>query len=129
MHKKIKRFADIQVLPELDAVAVQVSERVRRYFGEAESYDDFQPGTDVGRVFDVRNIQSGGVSLQDGATHWKPLRQMGPLVRRLEVGHLLCGGIFTGHSPQMAGKGRHMRRKQKSLCGNLSHNCAVWCIR
>ena len=57
VHKKIKRFADIQVLPELDAVAVQVSERVRRYFGEAESYDDFQPGTDVSQIFDVREYR------------------------------------------------------------------------
>ena len=78
VHKKIKRFADIQVLPELDAVAVQVSERVRRYFGEAESYDDFQPGTDVSQIFDVREYRPGD---------------------RL---------------PQMAGKGRHMRRSREA---------------
>ena len=59
VHKKIKRFADIQVLPELDAVAVQVSERGRRYFGEAESYDDFQPGTDVSQSLMCGNIVRG----------------------------------------------------------------------
>ena len=50
-------MGSLQVLPELDAVAVQVSERVRSYFGEAESYDDFQPGTDVSQIFDVREYR------------------------------------------------------------------------
>ena len=82
VHKKIKRFADIQVLPELDAVAVQVSERVRRYFGEAESYDDFQPGTDVSQIFDVREYRPGD-RLQ--RIHWKLSAKSDGLLVRLRV--------------------------------------------
>ena len=60
VHKKIKRFADIQVLPELDAVAVQVLVR-----------EDSQP--------------------------------------------LACAVVFLlDMLPQMAGKGRHMRRSREA---------------
>ena len=80
------------MLPELDAVAVQVSERVRRYFGEAESYDDFQPGTDVSQIFDVREYRPGD-RLQ--RIHWKlSAKSDGLLVRetvsRLPVRWYFC---------------------------------------
>ena len=116
VHKKIKRFADIQVLPELDAVAVQVSERVRRYFGEAESYDDFQPGTDVSQIFDVRGSPA--------AHTLETLRQIG---RASGAGGqsaaCLCGGIFAGHAATDGRKRPAYEAQQGSLCGNLSHNC------
>lgn len=119
VHKKIKRFADIQVLPELDAVAVQVSERVRRYFGEAESYDDFQPGTDVSQIFDVREYRPGiACSAYTGNS---PPNRMGFWCGRT-VSRLPVRWYFAGHAATDGRKGRHMRRS-RSLCGNLSHNC------
>lgn len=112
VHKKIKRFADIQVLPELDAVAVQVSERVRRYFGEAESYDDFQPGTDVSQIFDVREYRPGD-RLQ--RIHWKLSAKSDGLLVREDSQPLACAVVFLlDMLPQMAGKGRHMRRSREA---------------
>ena len=112
VHKKIKRFADIQVLPELDAVAVQVSERVRRYFGEAENYDDFQPGTDVSQIFDVREYRPGD-RLQ--RIHWKLSAKSDGLLVREDSQPLACAVVFLlDMLPQMAGKGRHMRRSREA---------------
>ncbi len=121
VHKKIKRFADIQVLPELDAVAVQVSERVRRYFGEAESYDDFQPGTDVSQIFDVREYRPGD-RLQ--RIHWKLSAKSDGLLVREDSQPLACAVVFLlDMLPQMARKRPAYEAQQGSLCGNLSHNC------
>ena len=104
MHKKIKKYADIQVLPELDAVAVQVSERVRRYFGEAESYDDFQPGTDVSQIFDVREYRPGD-RLQ--RIHWKLSAKSDELLVREDSQPLACAVVLLlDMQPRVKGKGR-----------------------
>lgn len=79
------------MLPELDAVAVQVSERVRRYFGEAESYDDFQPGTDVSQIFDVREYRPGD-RLQ--RIHWKLSAKSDGLLVREDSQPLACAVVF-----------------------------------
>ena len=100
------------MLPELDAVAVQVSERVRRYFGEAESYDDFQPGTDVSQIFDVREYRPGD-RLQ--RILWKLSAKSDGLLVREDSQPLACAVVFLlDMLPQMAGKGRHMRRSREA---------------
>ena len=120
VHKKIKRFADIQVLPELDAVAVQVSERVRRYFGEAEATMIFSR-----EQMSARSLMCGNIVRGSPAAHTlETLRQIG---RASGAGGqsaaCLCGGIFAGHAATDGRKRPAYEAQQGSLCGNLSHNC------
>lgn len=58
----------IQVMPRIYNIPVQLSLMVRNFFGEAEVYDDFEPGYDNSELLDVREYQEG-----DGLRkiHWK----------------------------------------------------------
>ena len=81
-------------------------------YGEAESYDDFQPGTDVSQIFDVREYRPGD-RLQ--RIHWKLSAKSDGLLVREDSQPLACAVVFLlDMLPQMAGKGRHMRRSREA---------------
>lgn len=56
------------VLPEPSAIPVVMGERVRNFFGDADTYDALRPGYDPSETFEVRPFRNGD-RLQ--SVHWK----------------------------------------------------------
>ena len=56
------------ILPEPSAIPVVLGERVRNFFGDADTFDDLRPGYDPSETFDVRQFRNGD-RLQK--VHWK----------------------------------------------------------
>ncbi len=56
------------VLPEPSAIPVVLGERIRNFFGDADTFDDLRPGYDPSETFDVRQFRNGD-RLQ--SVHWK----------------------------------------------------------
>lgn len=79
IHKRIRRSAVIQVLPEAESVAVRITERTRNFFGDSDVYDDFRPGDDRSEIFDIRDFRPGD-KIQ--SIHWKLSAKTGELVVR-----------------------------------------------
>lgn len=65
---RVKKSAEIQVLPEVAEVGLRLSERLRNFFGDSDVYDDFRAGEDSGEIFDVREFRAGD---KVQSIHWK----------------------------------------------------------
>ena len=66
--KKGVAEAHALILPEPAAIPVVLGERVRNFFGDADTFDDLRPGYDPSETFDVRQFRNGD-RLQN--VHWK----------------------------------------------------------
>ena len=66
--KRVKKYANVEVMPQIDEIPVRVTDRVRNFFGDSDIYDDLRPGYDPSELFDVREFQNGD-RLQ--SVHWK----------------------------------------------------------
>lgn len=87
MTKNIRKSAQIQVLPKIDSVGIRVSERTRNFYGDADVYDDFQPGDDRSEIFDVREFQAGD---RIQSIHWKLSAKSEELLVRQDSQALAC---------------------------------------
>lgn len=66
--RKADQRVSVDVLPEICYVPVQLTDAVRNFFGDADTYDEFRPGYDPSELFDVREFQRGD-RVQN--IHWK----------------------------------------------------------
>ena len=107
LHKRVDKSTSVQVLPEIESVAVQVSERVRSFFGESDTYDDFHAGNDSSQIFDVRTFRPGD-RLQK--IHWKLSAKSEDLLVREDSQPLACALAFLLEAPD-SGKKRKKCRK------------------
>ena len=44
--KRVKKYANVEVMPQIDEIPVRVTDRVRNFFGDSDIYDDLRPGYD-----------------------------------------------------------------------------------
>lgn len=87
MNKRIRRSADIQVLPEVESAGVRITERTRNFYGDSDVYDDFRPGDDRSEIFDIREFREGD-KIQ--SIHWKLSAKSDELVVREDAQPLAC---------------------------------------
>ena len=66
--KRVKKYTNVEVIPQIDEIPVRITDRVRNFFGDSDIYDDIRPGYDPSELFDVREFQNGD-RLQ--SVHWK----------------------------------------------------------
>jgi len=52
--KRVKKYANVEVMPQIDEIPVRITDRVRNFFGDSDIYDDLRPGYDPSELFDVR---------------------------------------------------------------------------
>ena len=65
---RMKKQGTIQVMPELHDVPVRLTLATKNFYGEADVYDENQPGHDKSELFQVREYRAGD-RLQN--VHWK----------------------------------------------------------
>ncbi|MCD7709467.1 MAG: DUF58 domain-containing protein [Clostridiales bacterium] len=85
--KKIGRGASVQVLPQIEAAPVKITERTRHFFGDADIYDDFRPGNDKSELFGIREFRDGD-KIQ--SIHWKLSAKSDELLVRENSQPLAC---------------------------------------
>ena len=92
--KRVKKYANVEVMPQIDEIPVRITDRVRNFFGDSDIYDDLRPGYDPSELFDVREFQNGD-RLQ--SVHWK-------LSARTDgKGEQPAKGMCRGHSSRFKG--------------------------
>ena len=64
----VKKQGAVQVMPELHDVPVRLTQATKNFYGEADVYDENQPGHDKSELFQVREYRPGD-RLQN--VHWK----------------------------------------------------------
>ena len=64
----MKKQGAVQVMPELHDVPVRLTQATKNFYGEADVYDESQPGHDKSELFQVREYRPGD-RLQN--VHWK----------------------------------------------------------
>ena len=64
----VKKQGAVQVMPELHDVPVRLTQATKNFYGEADVYDENQPGYDKSELFQVREYRPGD-RLQN--VHWK----------------------------------------------------------
>ena len=64
----VKKQGAVQVMPELHVVPVRLTQATKNFYGEADVYDENQPGHDKSELFQVREYHPGD-RLQN--VHWK----------------------------------------------------------
>ena len=65
---RMRKQGSIQVMPELHDVPVRLSMATKNFYGEADVYDENNPGHDKSELFQVREYRAGD-RLQN--VHWK----------------------------------------------------------
>jgi len=73
----IRKQGVIQVMPELHDVPVRLTQATKNFYGEADVYDENQPGHDKSELFQVREYRPGD-RLQN--VHWKLTAKQDELV-------------------------------------------------
>ena len=68
MNIPVKKQGAVQVMPELHDVPVRLTQATKNFYGEADVYDENQPGHDKSELFQVREYRPGD-RLQN--VHWK----------------------------------------------------------
>ena len=68
MNIPVKKQGAVQVMPELHDVPVRLTQATKNFYGEADVYDENQPGHDKSELFQVREYRAGD-RLQN--VHWK----------------------------------------------------------
>lgn len=91
LHKKTASCGAVQVLPRMQEVGVHLSEAARNFFGDADVYDDFQPGHDHSELFQLRPFQNGD-KIQ--GIHWKLSAKMDELLVREDSLPRACPVVF-----------------------------------
>lgn len=79
INKRIRVGESAMVLPEINTVSVKLSEAVKNFFGDADTYDDLRSGYDPSETFEIRDYRPGD-KLQ--SVHWKLSAKMDELVVR-----------------------------------------------
>jgi uncharacterized protein (DUF58 family) len=96
LDKKVRRSANVQILPEITCVGVRISEQTRNFFGDADIYDDLRAGDDCSEIFDVREFREGD-KIQ--SIHWKLTAKTDDLLVRSDSHPLACPVVFLLESP------------------------------
>lgn len=65
---RMKKHSVVQVMPELHDMPVRLTLATKNFYGEADVYDEMQPGHDNSELFQVREYRAGD-RLQN--VHWK----------------------------------------------------------
>lgn len=60
--------AQVQVMPQLHDVPVQVTQATKNFYGESDVYDEHSPGYDNNELFQIRSYQKGD---RVQSIHWK----------------------------------------------------------
>ncbi|MBP3351462.1 MAG: DUF58 domain-containing protein [Lachnospiraceae bacterium] len=68
LSKRSRERANVQVLPEISPVDIRLTEGVRNFVGDADSYDTLRSGDDASETFKLREFQDGD-KLKN--IHWK----------------------------------------------------------
>ncbi len=105
LSRRFRVSRRVQVLPEIRQVPVQISQPVRRFYGEADVYDEEHAGNDPGEIFGFRPFAAGD-RLQ--SIHWKLSARTDELIVRENSHPKACAVvIFLDYQ----GKGQKRRRK------------------
>lgn len=68
MDKRAGTEANALVLPTPQAIEIVLGDRVRNFFGDADTFDDLRPGYDPSETFDIREFRNGD---RMQSVHWK----------------------------------------------------------
>ena len=75
----VKKQGSVQIMPEIHDVPVRLSSATKNFYGEAEVYDENQPGYDKSELFQVREYRPGD-RVQN--VHWKLAAKLDELIVR-----------------------------------------------
>lgn len=73
----VKKQGSVQIMPEIHDVPVRLSSATKNFYGEAEVYDENQPGYDKSELFQVREYRPGD-RVQN--VHWKLAAKLDELI-------------------------------------------------
>lgn len=104
LSKKCKETETIVVLPDFYPVNVRLTEAVRNFVGDAESYDDLRSGDDAGEILKLREFRDGD-KLKN--IHWKLSAKMDALMVRENALPRACATVLLLESSA--------EKKQRSL--------------
>lgn len=68
LNRRTVSSTNAMVLPEINALPVEIGERVRNFYGEADVFDELRPGYDPNESFGVREFRPGDKLPR---VHWK----------------------------------------------------------
>ncbi len=91
MDKTVNSSSNVQVLPKMQEIEVHLTEAVRNFYGDADSYDDFRPGHDNSELFQIRAFQNGD-KIQ--SVHWKLSAKLDELLVKEDSMPKACPVVF-----------------------------------
>lgn len=91
LTRRMKGAANALVLPEINAVPLNIGERVRNFYGETESFDELRPGFEPSETFGVREYRPGD---KPSNVHWKLSAKVDDLMIREGVLPKACAVIL-----------------------------------
>jgi uncharacterized protein (DUF58 family) len=103
LDRKMRQIAQVQILPEIRDVRVRISEHVRNFYGDADTYDDFRPGEDHSEIFAVREFRAGD---RIQSIHWKLTAKADELLVREDSHPLACPLVFLLENPRVKKAGQ-----------------------
>lgn len=103
-----KSRADVQILPEPQAIGVSLTEPVRNFFGDSDVYDEKKAGPDNSELFQIRPFAQGD-KLQ--SIHWKLSAKMDDLMVKENSLPKAC--------PVVLFLDYHKRKKKNDNIGNF----------
>jgi len=68
LNRRVGAEAHALVLPTPQAIGIVLGDRVRNFFGDADTFDDLRPGYDPSETFDIREFRDGD---RMQSVHWK----------------------------------------------------------
>lgn len=68
IRRKTDKECSVMVLPDIVPIGIEMTERTKNYFGDADVYDDIRPGHDPSERFGIRPFVAGD-KIQ--SIHWK----------------------------------------------------------
>ena len=99
--------AKLLVMPELFDMPVQVTTATKNFYGEADVYDEYNPGYDNNEIFQIRAYQKGD---RVQSIHWKlSAKQEEIMIKERALPKVCPVVLFLDYRPKGVGK-RVMRR-------------------
>ncbi len=106
-NMRVKKEAQIQVLPKLYDMPVQVTAATKYFYGESDVYDEHSPGYDNTELFQIRTYQRGD---RVQSIHWKLSAKQEEIVVKEQALPKVCPVIlFLDFTP--VGKGKKAKRQ------------------
>lgn len=104
---RVNKTTQIQVLPKLYDMPVQVTARIKYFYGESDVYDEHSPGYDNTELFQIRTYQRGD---RVQSIHWKLSAKQEEIVVKEQALPKVCPVIlFLDFTP--VGKGKKAKRQ------------------